>query len=97
MTTSTEPKPPTGGAAREPRGAAPIPESSVGVSEKDWWGRLTDLELPKPAEVRDSVARTIGGVQDAVVTAPAKAQDFVTDIRERVEKTVAFIREALGR
>ena len=53
------------------------------------------VQLPSPDEFRLSVVRALDGVQDAVMTAPARAQEIVIDLRESVTKSVVLVREAV--
>jgi hypothetical protein len=57
---------------------------------------LPRVQLPSPDEMRMSVVRALDTVQDAVMTAPAKAQEIVEDVRESVTKSVVLLREAVG-
>jgi hypothetical protein len=57
---------------------------------------LPTIPLPNADEVRLSVVRTLDDIQDAVMTAPGKAQDLVIDLRESVTKSVVLVREAVG-
>ena len=57
---------------------------------------LPEVELPSRDDVRVKVVQVLDDIQDAVMTAPNRAQEIVVDLRESVTKSVVLIREAAG-
>ena len=57
---------------------------------------LPQVTIPNRDDVRLTVVRVLDDIQDAVMTAPTKAQDIVVDLRESLTKSVVLVREAVG-